>query len=71
MNERKIIWASWRLRRDGRVEVVATHSGPEGHEQERLEYDSLDEAAQELGLSFRDVVERSAEAGSHTGRWRP
>ena len=71
MPEQRIIWASWRLRQDGRVEVVATRTEDQGHVRDHAEYDSLDEAAEALGPSFRDVVERSAAVGSRTGRWRP
>jgi hypothetical protein len=71
MPERGIIWAKWRVNPDGRVEVTATYAAESGYLQERSEYASLDEAASELGASFREVVGRAMESGSLSGRWRP
>lgn len=71
MPERKIIWARWHIDPDGRVEVMATYAGPSGYEKESLEYGTLDEAASDLGPSFRDVVRLAVESGSLSGRWRP
>ena len=67
-----IIWASWRVEEDGRVEVSATFKTAEGeYRQWPASYASLEEAAAELGPGFGDVVARAVEAGSTHGRWRP
>lgn len=71
MGANRIIWARWRLRPDGSVEVVATLPGDSGPRQEQRNYESLEAAARDLGASFADVVGRAVEAGSHRGRWRP
>jgi len=65
------IWAKWRVNDDGTVTVVATYAEAEGYGQEERSFDSLDSAAAELGDSLRVVIERSLEAGSRRGRWRP
>ncbi len=67
----KIIWAKWRLHEDGRVEVVATLGEPGSYFQRGTFYGSLDDAVEVLGSGFRDVVDRSVEAGSKAGHWRP
>lgn len=67
----RILWARWRVRTEGRIEVVATVSTDAGYREERAEYASLAEATAELGASFQDVVSRSLEAGADRGRWRP
>lgn len=70
-DERKPIWAQWRLNDDGTVSIEATYAEGLGYAQRQRSFDSLDQAAAELGGSFRDVVERALEAGSQRGRWRP
>jgi hypothetical protein len=70
-DERKPIWAKWRLDDDGTVSIVATYAEGSGYVQRKRSFDSLDQAAAELGDSFRDVVELALEAGSQRGRWRP
>ncbi len=67
----RIIWAKWSLEADGMVEIVATYQQEGEYRRWRHEYASLDEAAAELGVGFRDVVERSLEVDSRSGRWRP
>jgi hypothetical protein len=66
-----LIWARWRLRPDGSVEVVGTYKAGSEYVQKRLSYDSLHEAETDLGSSFVDVVTRATNAGSSAGRWRP
>ncbi len=68
-----IIWAKWRVTRDGSVEVVATYEADadEGYTRREHTYASVDAAADALGPSFRDVVTRSIDAGARSGRWRP
>jgi hypothetical protein len=68
---RKPIWAKWRVGDDGTIAVVATYAEGQGYVQRGQSFDSLDQAAAELGESFRDVVVRALEVGSHRGRWRP
>ncbi len=70
-DERRPIWAKWRVNDDGTVTVVATYAEAEGYGQEEQSFDSLDRAAAELGDSLRDVIDRSLEAGNRRGRWRP
>lgn len=70
----RISWAAWRVADDGRVEVVATlvpAGEGAGPERERREYATLEAAAEELGGSFREVVERVLAEGRRRGRWRP
>lgn len=69
--EAKPIWASWTILSDGRINVVATYGEGDGFIRRERVFESLDQAAQALGPSFRDVVTRAQEAGSTTGRWRP
>jgi hypothetical protein len=68
---RRPIWAKWRVDDDGTVSVVATYAEGKGYAQRERSFNSLDEAAAELGDSLRDVVERALEANSQSGRWRP
>lgn len=67
----RTVWAAWRVARDGSLEVSATVEAEEGHRRERWEYASLEDAAADLGGSFRDVVERALGEGHRRGRWRP
>lgn len=69
--QEKPIWASWKVADDGRIEVTATYSERGAYVRREMHYGSLDEAAEALGPSFRDVVVRAMDAGSRTGRWRP
>ena len=69
-----ISWVAWRVTDEGRVQVVATlvrGDEDEGPERARREYATLEEAARDLGESFRDVVERVLAEGRRQGRWRP
>lgn len=67
----RTVWAAWRVARDGSLEVSATVEAAEGRERERWEYPSLEAAADELGESFREVVEKALGEGHRRGRWRP
>lgn len=68
----RISWAAWRVTDDGRVRVVATLEGEDGEpERTRREFSTLEAATDELGASFRDVVERVLAEGRRQGRWRP
>jgi hypothetical protein len=67
----KPIWASWRVREDGSVEVTATYRDGAAYARREAVYSSLVEAAEALGPGFHDVVTRATKAGSHAGRWRP
>jgi hypothetical protein len=64
------IWASWKVRADGALEVVITYRDGDGYVQRPALFASLDAAGAALGPSFREVVERSIRAGSHAGRWQ-
>lgn len=67
----RTLWAAWRVAPDGSLEVAATLETGEGIDRQRWEYPSLAAAAEELGESFRDVVERALGEGHTRGRWRP
>lgn len=70
----RISWAAWRVTDDGRVRVVATLAPEDGEDEarrSRREYPTLEAAADELGDSFREVVERVLAEGRRQGRWRP
>lgn len=66
-----LIWVSWRVSDDGQVDVVATYGEESGFVRREQSYVSLEDASAELGPGFKEVVERSMEAGSYGGRWRP
>ncbi len=53
------------------MEVLATYKASGEYVQKRYTYSSLEEAGGDLGPSFVDVVNRSSQAGSSVGRWRP
>lgn len=70
----RISWAAWRVADDGEIQVVATLAAPDGEgdpERARRSYPTLEAAAEELGGSFREVVERVLAEGRRQGRWRP
>lgn len=67
----KVIWAKWQVQGDGRVDVVVTCGTDDGYVQRPASYETLDEAAEALGESFRAVVSSALQAGSYAGRWRP
>lgn len=74
LSAESISWAAWRVTDEGRVQVVATlvrGDEDEDPERARREYATLEEAARDLGESFRDVVERVLAEGLRQGRWRP
>lgn len=71
MDVRKIIWAKWRVRDDGQIDVIATYAQDAGYAEWRASYRSLEEAAAVLGPSFRDIVDKVVDAGTRSGRWRP
>jgi hypothetical protein len=66
-----LIWVSWSLNEDGQVVVLATYSEGSGFVRKEQSYASLEDASGELGPGFKEVVERSTQAGSFRGRWRP
>ncbi len=72
-NERgaRPIWAKWRIDDAGGVEVVATYRAPDGFTRQEFKYASLELAVDELGESFKEVVDRVLEVGGGAGRWRP
>ncbi|UCC74719.1 MAG: hypothetical protein JSV86_09265 [Gemmatimonadota bacterium] len=67
----KPIWAGWRVRDDGSVEVAATYDQGGGSVQREFSFANLAEAVEVFGPGFGDVVTRATEAGSNSGRWRP
>lgn len=67
----RTVWAAWRVADDGRLEVSATLEAGDGYRREQWEYTSLEDAAEDLGDTFREVVERVLGEGRRKGRWRP
>lgn len=67
----RTLWAAWRVDRDGALEVSATVEDEDGRRRERWRYTSLEDAADDLGESFREIVERVLGEGRRKGRWRP
>lgn len=66
-----VAWAAWRVADDGAIETVLTVEADGGHERVRREFPTLEAAAEALGGSFRDVVEKVLADGRRQGRWRP
>lgn len=67
----RLVWAAWRVAEDGTIRVSATLEVDDGHRREQWDYATLEAAAEELGKSFRQVVERALGEGHRQGRWRP
>lgn len=68
---RPIRWGAWRVEEDGAVRVMLVREGASGPEREKVRFAGLEEAADRLGGSFRDVVQRAIAEGHRSGRWRP
>lgn len=65
------IWASWRVREDGSLQVTSTYARGGDYVREEMEFNSLKAATAALGPGFGDVVARVTAQGSFSGRWRP
>ena len=68
---RELRWAAWRVEEDGSVRTMLVFA--EGGEiaREEVRYETLAEAGEQLGASFREVVQRAVSEGHRQGRWRP
>lgn len=67
----RIAWAAWRVSDDGAIETVLTVEADGGHERVRRDFPTLEAAAEALGDSFGEVVEKVLAEGLRQGRWRP
>lgn len=68
---RELCWAAWRVEEDGSVRAVLTLAEAGELAREEVRYETLAAAEEELGASFREVIERAVSEGHRQGRWRP
>lgn len=67
----ELVWLAWRVTEGGEVQTRMTRRRDDELVRVARDYDSLEEAAAELGPAFREVVERVLGEGTRRGRWRP
>ena len=68
---RELRWAAWRVEEDGSVRAMLVFAEDGELARQEVRYDTLAEAGEQLGASFREVVQRAVSEGHRQGRWRP
>ena len=69
--DRDLRWAAWRVEEDGSVRAMLVFAEAGEIAREEVRYETLAEAGEQLGASFREVVQRAVAEGHRQGRWRP